>query len=310
MPPPLLFSLPMPNDSPNDSLRELRNGWLGGLLMQSFKPLIVLALLSAACAHTGPRESFIAGPSGSIRVSDCGRGAALPILFVHGNGANLTQWQAQLDHLRLSRRAIALDLRGMGQSAVPMNGDYSIAAMASDVATVADALRLKRFVIVGHSYGGGVVAAYVAAHPERIAAVVFADSAGNVTMPKEAGEKFIAALRRNKDAVVKAWFAPILENASDPVRDAVLASVHATSVDALTGALLGLAAHDAGADVRAFKGPRLAIIAAGLAKNPSSFHSQFPEVPSRQMEGVSHWLMMDKPDEFNRILDEFLATVR
>jgi len=28
------------------------------------------------------------------------------------------------------------------------------------------------------------------------------------------------------------------------------------------------------------------------------------------MEGVSHWLMMDKPDEFNRILDEFLATVR
>ena len=56
--------------------------------------------------------------------------------------------------------------------------------------------------------------------------------------------------------------------------------------------------------------PRLAIINASLAKNPSSFHSQFPEVPSREMEGVSHWLMMDKPDEFNRILDEFLATVR
>jgi pimeloyl-ACP methyl ester carboxylesterase len=281
------------------------------------KPVVVVALVSllaAACVHVRPRELFIAGPAGSIHISDGARGparpSALPVIFVHGNGANLTQWQAQLDHVRQSRRAVALDLRGMGQSAAPANGDYSIDAMASDVAAVADALHFRRFIIVGHSYGGGVVAAYVAQHPDRVAAVVYADSAGNVSMPKEAGDKFIAALRKNKDAVVKAWFAPILVNASDPVRDAVLASVHATPVDALAGALVGLAAHDIGADVRAFKGPRLAIINASLAKNPSSFHSQFPEVPSREMEGVSHWLMMDKPDEFNRILDEFLATVR
>ncbi|MEA2237659.1 MAG: hypothetical protein QOC81_2383 [Thermoanaerobaculia bacterium] len=272
--------------------------------------LVALALLAASCAHVRPRESFVLGRAGAIRVSDGGRGSALPVLFVHGNGANLTQWQAQLDHVRLTRRAVALDLRGMGQSAISTKGDYSVEAMASDVAAVADALDLKRFVIVGHSYGGGVVAAYAAAHPDRVAGAVFADSAANVNMPKEAGEKFVAALRKDKDAVVKAWFAPILANATEPVRDAVLSSVHATSVDAFAGALVGLAAHDVGADVRAYKGPRLAIIAAGLAKNPSSFHSQFPEVPSREMEGVSHWLMMDKPEEFNRILDEFLATVR
>jgi pimeloyl-ACP methyl ester carboxylesterase len=277
------------------------------------KPVVVLALVSilaASCTHVRPSDSVIAGTAGGIHVSDGGRGPALPILFVHGNGANLTQWQAQLDHVRQSRRAVALDLRGMGKSAVPANGDYSIEAMALDVAAVADALHLRRFIIAGHSYGGGVVAAYAAAHPDRVAAALYADSAGNVTMPKEAGEKFIAALRKNKDAVVKAWFAPILVNASDSVRDAVLTSVHETPVDALAGALVGLAAHDVGADVRAFKGPRLAIINASLAKNPSSFHSQFPEVPSREMEGVSHWLMMDKPDDFNRILDDFLATLR
>ncbi len=274
------------------------------------KLFAALVLLAASCAHVRPSELFVLGSAGAIHVSDGGRGAALPVLFVHGNGANLMQWQAQLDHLRASRRAVALDLRGMGQSAISTKADYSVEAMASDVAAVADALHLKRFIIVGHSYGGGVVAAYAATHPDRIAAVVYADSAANVSMPKEAGEKFIAALRKNKDAVVEAWFAPILVSATDPVRDAVLASVHDTPVDALAGALLGLAAHDVGADVRAIKAPRLAIINASLAKNPSSFHSQFPEVPSREMEGVSHWLMMDRPDEFNRILDEFLATVR
>lgn len=274
------------------------------------KLAFVLFLVAASCAHVRPSDSFIAGPAGRLHVSDGGSGAALPIVFVHGNSANLTQWQAQLDHFRSSRRAVALDLRGMGQSAAPANGDYSIDAMAADVAAVVDALRIRRFVIVGHSYGGAVVAAYVATHPDRVAGVVFADSAGNVTMPKGAGDRFIAALRKNKDAVVKSWFAPILENATDATRDAVLASVHATPVDALAGALIGLAGHDVGANVRAYKGPKLAIITAGLAKNPSSFHSQFPEVPARPIEGVSHWLMMDKPDEFNRIVDEFVATLR
>ena len=205
---------------------------------------------------------------------------------------------------------MALDLRGMGQSAVPANSDYSIEAMAADVAAVADALKLSRFVIVGHSYGGAVVAAYAAAHPDRVAGVVFADSAGNIsTTPKEMRGMFVAALRKNKDAVVTSWFGPILANSSDAVRSAVLTSVRATPVEVFVGALVGLAGHDLTADVRAYHGPRLAIINAALARSPTSFHSQFPEVPSRALDGVSHWLMMDKPDEFNRILDEFLATV-
>src|ERR1019366_858030 len=60
------------------------------------KPAGILALVSilaASCAHVGPSESVIAGPAGGIHVSDGGRGPALPVLFVHGNGANLTQWQ-------------------------------------------------------------------------------------------------------------------------------------------------------------------------------------------------------------------------
>src|ERR1700747_126568 len=126
-------------------------------------------MLLASCAHTYPM--FVSGPQGRLHVDDGGRGDALPVLFVHGNGANLTQWRAQLDHLRPSRRAVAFDLRGMGQSDLPANGDYSVAAMADDVEAVADALHLKRFVIVGHLYGAHVAAEYAAKHPERVAGV-------------------------------------------------------------------------------------------------------------------------------------------
>ena len=277
------------------------------------RKLLVLALLTAcsqqpAVVSVPPHEDFIAGPQGRLHVSDGGGGKLLPVLFVHGNGANLTQWSAQLDHLRATRRAVAFDLPGMGKSEVPANGDYSIKAMEEDVDAVANALRLTRFVIVGHSYGGAVVAGYAAAHPERVAGVVYADSAGTINMPAAAAENFVAALKRDRDAVVSQWFGPMLKNAAPPVKSAVLASVQSTPLDAFTGALLGLRDVDVTAAARAYHGPRL-IIAAGPG-NPSALRTQVPEIPVREMTGVSHWLMMDKPGEFNALLDAFLVGVR
>ena len=260
-------------------------------------------LILAACAHVN--QSFVNGPQGRLHVDDGGRGAAVPVLFVHGNGANLTQWRAQLDHLRKSRRAVAFDLRGMGLSDPPRNGDYSVDAMVEDVDAVANALGLTRFVIVGHSYGGGVVAAYAAKHPQRVAGVVFADAAGNVKVTEEQSKNFLAMLRKDKDNVARQWFAPILKPSSDPVRNAVFESVHNTPADAFAGALEGLLHIDVGALLEAYHGPRLAIAAADI-ESPSSLHVQFPDVPVKKMNGVGHWLMMDKPNEFNALLDEFL----
>lgn len=264
--------------------------------------IALLALLLAACAHTAP------APRG-LHIDDGGRGAALPVLFVHGNGGNLRQWSAQLDHLRRTRRAVAFDLRGMGQSALPADGDYSIDAMVSDIQAVADALDLRRFVIVGHSYGGAVVTAYAAKHPERVAGVVLADSAGNVRITPEQAQKFLAALRKDQNAVVPVWFGPILKPSSEAVRKAVLDSARATNVDALVGALAGLPKVDLTPLVAAYRGPRLAIAAADI-ESPASFHQQFPDVPVKKISGTGHWLMMDKPDEFNALLDDFLATVQ
>src|SRR5262249_6674945 len=83
--------------------------------------LIAVVFLVVACAHTAP-------PRG-LYIDDGGPVAGVPVLLVHGNGASSTQWRAQLEHLRRSRRAMAFDLRGMGRSAPPAGGDYSLAAM-------------------------------------------------------------------------------------------------------------------------------------------------------------------------------------
>jgi pimeloyl-ACP methyl ester carboxylesterase len=255
-------------------------------------------------APTG--QKWVQGRQGRLRVDDGGSGG-IPVVFVHGNGGNRTQWAAQLHHFRAGRRAVAFDLRGMGESETARNGDYSVEGFAEDVAAVADALGLGRFVLVGHSYGGAVVAAYAGRHPDRLTGLVFADVAGDIRNPLP------AALRRgllpeNYEEFTRRWFEGILVKGTDATKDAVFRSLRATRPEVFIAATTGLYTFDPAAALSHYRGPRLHI-ASFLADNPLAIHRAFKDMPVRVVPDASHWLMMDRPEEFNRVLDQFLAGV-
>ena len=65
----------------------------------------------------------INGPSGSLNVDDGGNGD-IPVVFLHSFGGGTTNWKNQLDELRKSRRAIAIDLRGHGKSDILADNEY------------------------------------------------------------------------------------------------------------------------------------------------------------------------------------------
>jgi pimeloyl-ACP methyl ester carboxylesterase len=259
--------------------------------------------------ESAPAGPWIQGRQGRLRVDDGGHGG-LPVLFVHGNGGNRTQWAAQLEHLRGTRRAVAFDLRGMGESAPAGNADYSVPGFAEEVAAVADTLGLERFVLVGHSYGGAVVAAYAAKHPERLAGLVFTDVAGDIRNPPPAQAE---ALRRgllpeNYEDFTRRWFEGILVKGTDATKTAVFRSLRTTRPEVFIAATNGLYTFDSAAALAAYRGPRLHI-ASYLADNPIAIHRGFKDMPVRVIRDASHWLMMDRPEEFNRLLDAFLAGV-
>jgi hypothetical protein len=80
------------------------------------------------------------GPRGKLAVYEAGSGG-LPVVFLHCDAGNATQWSEQVARLSTSRHAIALDLRGHGGSDPPKNQDYSVQGRAEDVA----ALEIERF---------------------------------------------------------------------------------------------------------------------------------------------------------------------
>ena len=279
--------------------------------MDGAKRNLALGILAVAAitAASGKPVTDVAGRHGRLSVDDGGSGG-LPVLFVHGNGGNRTQWKAQLEHLRASRRAAAFDLHGMGKSAAAHDGDYSVESFADDVVSVADALGFHRFVLAGHSYGGFVVAAYAGRHPERLAGLVFADCGGDLskTPPGE-----LTGLRRGLEPdryeeFTRLWFEGILARATEATKAAVMSSLRAAPREVFVGASLGIYAFPMTEAMARYKGPRLSIVSM-LAENPAVVHKSIPGVPFETITGASHWLMMDRPEEFNRLLDAFLGSL-
>lgn len=98
-----------------------------------------------------------------------------PILLVHGlaSAANIWDLVAPLLSQR-GLRVVALDQRGHGASDKPDHG-YTFAEILADDHAVAEALGLHQPVVVGHSWGGGVVLEYGATYPQDVSGLVLVD---------------------------------------------------------------------------------------------------------------------------------------
>ncbi|TMI75403.1 MAG: alpha/beta hydrolase [Bacteroidetes bacterium] len=249
----------------------------------------------------------VKGPAGHLYVDDGGRGSKLPILFVHSFGGNTQHWQNQLEYYRKNRRAIAFDLRGHGRSAAPENNNYSVEALAKDIATVVDSLNLDRFILVGHSMGGSAAIAYAGKHPEKVAGLVITGTPGK--SPASVSKPIISSLESEKyDAVMSQYMDQLLKDAKPETDKLEREGMNHVSKEASISIIKSVFNYNPVPDLHRYPGPELIISRSG-DEQPNSLHSEFPTIPYRTVEGTSHWIQLDKPAEFNRLLDEFLRRV-
>jgi pimeloyl-ACP methyl ester carboxylesterase len=255
---------------------------------------------------------WIPGPAGNLYVRDEDgevHPGALPVLFVHSLAGNGGQWALQLDHLHRHRRAVALDLRGHGDSDPAEDGDYSIQALAADVAAVADQLRLRRFLLAGHSLGATVAIEYAGHHPDRVAGLLLVDPNGDQSrVPAEQARSFLDALRSDPVGELDSYFRQLVMGGDRHAGRWVLEDVRFTDETAIVECLESSIRYSPLPALERYKGPKLSIISS-MNDLPYSLHRLLPDLPVRLMPGTGHWLMMDRPEMFNHLLDEFLEQV-
>jgi pimeloyl-ACP methyl ester carboxylesterase len=245
----------------------------------------------------------IDGPAGQLYVDDGGH-TGLPVLLVHSYAGSTAHWKSQLSHLRQRRRAVAMDLRGHGRSDIPAEGNFAVPALATDIAAVADTLELRRFVLVGHSLGGAAAAAYAGEHPERVRGLVLAGTPGK--SPGELARQVMNGLRADYDKVMGDYRDSLLAGAQPAVRDELEAEMRRVPRERALALIEAVFDFDPLPSLARYPGSKL-IIDTPHGDGPGALHAQMPDITRKLITGTSHWPHLDKPQEFNRLLDEYLA---
>ncbi|HEY7295748.1 MAG TPA: alpha/beta hydrolase, partial [Dehalococcoidia bacterium] len=110
-------------------------------------------------------------------------GAGPAIVFAHGAGGNHLSWFQQVPTFRDRYTCVTFDHRGFGRSLDARPAEER-PRFDEDLAALIDHLQLPEVRLVAQSMGGWTCLGYAATHPDRVRALVMADTAGGLTSPE------------------------------------------------------------------------------------------------------------------------------
>lgn len=294
-------------------------------LPQFLAVVLVLAVAASARSETGPfidkhesqQERWAILDGARIHYVDYGKGSDA-IVLIHGWTMNVDNWRDQISDLAKRGRVLAIDLPGHGQSDKPEftkaggkdKFSYSMDLFARAIEAVMRNAKVKRAVLVGHSMGTPVARQFYRKYPEKTLAIVVVDGALGPFADKATMDRMIAGFRGPTyrevgTQMLASMFGPAL---SAEAQGRIKTSYMSTPQYVLVSAMEGMVDPAIWGEDK-INVPVLAI----MARNPffppnleEIYQRLAPGVDFRMWEGVGHFLMMDKPKEFNEAVIAFL----
>lgn len=241
-----------------------------------------------------------------------GRLALPPLVMLHGWAASHKFWKYCFSAFSPRWRVIAPDMAGFGISEKP-DRDYTVEGLASWFGKFLDAMKLDRVTLVAHSMGGTIGLLYALAHPERIEKLVVVNPlvVGETAFTSKSKLSMLPGIRRllfigSRVPSIRRWvardFSLVTINDEEISKDLVRGTFQST-FDSLISARR--------VDLR----PKLSSLAVptyaiGSDRDMLVAPDQASLVPAQQKEIVrdcGHVPMLERPEEFNRILNGFLS---
>ncbi len=232
------------------------------------------------------------------------------IVLVHGWASDSRVWRFQLDSLGKKMRVLAVDLPGHGASE-PAEVPHSMELYVRGVAAVMDDAGVEKAVLVGHSNGAPVVREFYRRYPGRTRGLVMVDGALRQMVTPQVIAPFLERLRSDQyeDAIVAMVDSMPAPNLSEQVKADIRVMAGQTSQAAAIGGL------EAAVDPDTWTPDPIEVpLMLVLAEQPawSDDYEAFvrelaPQVDYRVWLGVSHFLMMERPVEFDAALMEFFV---
>jgi pimeloyl-ACP methyl ester carboxylesterase len=266
------------------------------------------------------------------------------LMFSHGFTLDMTAWHFQWKELSRRFRCVLYDQRGHGRSDRAANGDYSLEAMGRDLRAVLDAEAPDGpVVLIGHSLGGMATLSLAATHPEefggRVRGVVLANTAAADLfrsalggLGSKAALRVLPAARKLVADPLRAYrirerlvgggadlafliaratnFGP---HAPPSLVDHVVSISAAAPVEVWTDVMASLLEMDLGHALEHVRCPALVIVGDLDRLTPPAsalaMKKRLPNARLAEIEAAGHCAMLERPEEFNRLLEGFVAEV-
>ena len=286
--------------------------------MHSITRFISLMIL-AVCVFAGASRSLAIGSvegqsrnatldGNKIHYESYGAGREA-IVLVHGWTCNLGFWSKQLPEFAKRTRVVAVDLPGHGQSDKPQVA-YTMDLFARAVDAVLTDAGVDRAVLVGHSMGTPVIREFYRKYPKKTLALVVVDGPLRPFGDKKMMDGFIAPLRGPNYKEQAAQFIDSMmgPEVSATLREQIKTSMLATPQHVVVSAMEGMAEESIWKQDK-IGVPVLAILAKSPfwpADNEQFFRSIASNLDYQMWDGVTHFLMMVKPKEFNDAVAAFV----
>lgn len=256
-----------------------------------------------------PVSAYASVDGAKVHYQSIGSGSEA-VVFIHGWSCNVNFWRDQWPAVAPRKRVVLIDLPGHGISDKPEVA-YTQDLFARAVDAVLEHAGITRAVLVGHSMGTPVIRQVYRKYPAKVAALVIVDGSLRPPENPEAMAQFIEPLRGPDYEEAAGRFVEMMlgENTTPELRREIKESM------VRTPQRVALSAMDSMADPELWKSDKINVpVLAVLAKSPfwpadteQFYRSLAPDLEFHMMEGVSHFLMMEKPAEFNRIVIDFLG---
>jgi pimeloyl-ACP methyl ester carboxylesterase len=253
-----------------------------------------------------------------------------PLVFVHGLSGSWPNWLEQLPVFAAEHRVITLDLPGFGHSPMPRQ-EISIGGYARMLDRLLARLGVDAAAVVGNSMGGFIGAELAIAYPQRVERLVLVSAAGLSTHNHRGSSTALPAMRALERSLMAAgaWAAAKSENVvrRARLRNAALGVVvrhpgklsAAIAAEQVRGAgkpgfIQGLEAvlhYEIRERLREIACPTLIVWGDSdrliSVRDADVFAELIPNSRKVVFGDTGHMSMLERPDAFNALLEEFLA---
>ncbi|HEX9556301.1 MAG TPA: alpha/beta fold hydrolase, partial [Reyranella sp.] len=247
--------------------------------------------------------------------------AAPTVCFTHSLNADGGMWVEQLvPLLAAGYRVLRLDMRGHGGSA-PVDGYYTMDALAADVKGALDVLDIRKVHYVGLSIGGMIGQGFALAYPDRLSSLTLCDTQPSTPPGSTAAwdeRKDIVrksgGLKALADGTMERWFTDEFKKVN-PVRwREIRDTISGTTPAGLLGCASAIQNFDYEGKLATIKLPSLVICGDEDPGTPPDRNKLIAsKIPGGRYEGIAkarHLPNVERPDQFNRIMLAWLAANR